>query len=484
MTQSFTTLTDDALIAIETLASRVTNLVNPTVRLGVTGLSRSGKTVFITALVNQLLAGSRLPMLKAQAAGRLGRAQLDPQPDDNVPRFDYERHLADLLDQRVWPASTRSISELRLTIHFRSASAWNRMLSPGKLTLDIVDYPGEWLMDLPLLGQDYRAFSDIASKLAADGTRGHLSAEWRSLAGKADPLAPADEVLARDLAAAFTAYLKAAKADEHSFSALAPGRFLMPGDLDGSPALTFSPLPGLTDTVFPRGSLGAMMERRFESYKSIVVRPFFREHFARLDRQIVLVDALSAINRGPEAVRDLETALGHLLSCFRTGSNPLVASLITRRIDKVLVAATKADHLHHESHDRLERATARLTRRAIEQAGLSGASVEVMALASVRTTTEGFVERGRDRLPVVIGTPLAGERIGGELFDGNRKTAVFPGDLPDNPDLILADDAHLPPLSIVRFRPPAIERKGALDIALPHVRLDRALEFLIGDHLA
>ena len=49
-----------------------------------------------------------------------------------------------------------------------------------------------------------------------------------------------------------------------------------------------------------------MMERRYEAYKDVVVRPFFRDHFARLDRQIVLVDALAALNAGPDAVQDLE----------------------------------------------------------------------------------------------------------------------------------------------------------------------------------
>ena len=82
--------------------------------------------------------------------------------------------------------------------------------------------------------------------------------------------------------------------------ALPPGRFLMPGDLDGSPALTFAPLE-LPRRRRAGGSLWAMMERRYEAYKDVVVRPFFRDHFARLDRQIVLVDALAALNAGPEA---------------------------------------------------------------------------------------------------------------------------------------------------------------------------------------
>ena len=69
---------------------------NPTLRLGVTGLSRSGKTVFITALVHALVRGSRLPVFRAYAEGRIRKASLSPQPDDAVPRFAYEDHLAAL----------------------------------------------------------------------------------------------------------------------------------------------------------------------------------------------------------------------------------------------------------------------------------------------------------------------------------------------------------------------------------------------------
>lgn len=49
-------------------------------RLAVTGLSRSGKTAFITAMVNQLLnvhAGARLPLLSAnvQCLAEMRRAR-------------------------------------------------------------------------------------------------------------------------------------------------------------------------------------------------------------------------------------------------------------------------------------------------------------------------------------------------------------------------------------------------------------------------
>lgn len=231
-----------------------------------------------------------------------------------------------------------------------------------------------------------------------------------------------------------------------------------------------------------------MMERRYDAYKTIVVKPFFREHFARLDRQIVLVDALQAINRGPEAVQDLERALSDVLACFRPGNNSLFSAILGRRIDKVLVAATKADHLHHESHDRLERLTARLVDRAVQRIGMAGAGIDVMAIASVRATREATVKQDNHQLPVIVGTPIAGETINGETFDGERKTAIFPGDLPENPDIFFAGNgkaAELPELNIVRFRPPALEETGSgLKLSVPHIRLDRVMQYLFGDRLA
>jgi len=484
---SLTTLTDEARLALDTLAGRAAGLVNPSVRLGVTGLSRAGKTVFISSLVHNLLNGGRLPLFEAVRSGRVSKIRLEPQPDDAVPRFQYEDHIRALVADRVWPDSTRAISQLRITLDYESASGWGRLFSPGRLSIDIVDYPGEWLLDLPLLSQDFRTFSEATVALAQSGIRAELARDWLALSATVDPAAEAQEATARSLSEAFTAYLRACKSDERSLSTLPPGRFLMPGDLEGSPALTFAPLPGLPEGRLEKGSLAAMMERRYEAYKTHVVRPFFREHFARLDRQIVLIDALQAINRGPEAVRDLERALGDVLACFRSGSTGLLSSLVTRRIDRVVIAATKADHLHHESHPRLEAVTRRLVERAIERIGLSGAGIEVMALASVRATREATVTHDGHTLPVIVGTPMAGETIDGELFDGERKTAIFPGDLPENPDSLFKDlesDSH-PSLNFVRFRPPHIEETGGgLKLSVPHIRLDRALQYLIGDRLA
>jgi predicted YcjX-like family ATPase len=486
---ALTSITDEARIALDTMSDRAANLFSPSLRLGVTGLSRAGKTVFITALVHNLVHGGRLPMFDAQNSGRIARAFLEHQPDDAVPRFQYEDHLEALLGARVWPESTRSISELRLTIDFESASAWNRMFTRGRLSIDIIDYPGEWLLDLPLLGKSFAEFSKDAVEMANLPVRSNLSREWRELAGTVKPDDDADEMVARTLSEAFASYLRACKLDERALSTLPPGRFLMPGDLDGSPALTFAPLPGVMEGRARSGSLQAMLQRRYEAYKSHVVKPFFREHIARLDRQIVLIDAMQALNAGPAAMSDLERAVTEILACFRPGRGRRLTRLFSSRIDRILIAATKADHLHHDSHDRLQAIVRRLADRAIQRANVSGAGVDVLALAAVRATREGTVRQSGETLPVIIGTPLEGETIDGQRFDGNTETAIFPGDLPARAEVAFAPAADGgetgTSIRFVRFRPPRLERTAeGLSLSLPHIRLDRALQFLIGDHLA
>ncbi|MBV8473469.1 MAG: YcjX family protein [Hyphomicrobiales bacterium] len=453
-------------------------------RLGVTGLSRAGKTVFITSLVNNLIGGGRLPVLRAAAEGRIARAYLEPQPDDAVPRFAYEEHLASLSGpDRRWPQSTRRISQLRLTIEFESAAGWGS--KARTLALDIVDYPGEWLLDLPLLEKSYAQWSRETLEASQTPARAPLAKPWRELLAELDPAAPAEEENARKAAELFTAYLRKARDDVYALSTLPPGRFLMPGDLEGSPALTFAPLPVGEEERIAAGSLAAMMERRYEAYKTHVARPFFRDHFARLDRQIVLVDALTALNSGPAAMRDLEHAMSGLMEAFRAGRASRLAQIVRPRIDRILFAATKADHLHHTSHDRLEAILRAVAGKAIDRAQGVGAEIDVIALSAIRATREAEIRHGREVLQAIVGVPEAGERIGGEVFNGVAEAAVFPGELPENPDAAFAGEAIALPEAdndwrFVRFRPP-ITARGAPP---PHIRLDRALQFLIGDRLA
>lgn len=462
-------------------------LTTPTLRLGVTGLAQAGKTVFITALIRNLTAGGRLPFFQAHADRRILSCHLEPQPDDYVPRFDYEGHLDALLAHPPnWPESTRHISQLRIAVEYLPANALWRNLGPRTLHIDIIDYPGEWLVDLQMLEQDYTHWSAAQMQLARNPVRAATAAPWLATAAKLDAIAKAHEELARAAASTFTAYLSAARTAGQSLGTLGPGRFLMPGDLEGSPMLTFVPLDLPPGAQIPAGSLAAMMARRYESYKTHVVKPFFRTHFAKLDRQIVVVDALTAMNHGPAAVEELTKALEISLKAFRPGNGSWLSRILDRRIDRVAYAAAKADHLPHASHDRLQAALETMMHNAASRAELSGGTVKALAIAAIRATSERKTSDGRQDLYCVQGTPMPGEVIDGKRFDGNKEVAIFPGDLPADPAGIV-NGSNVPiDVRFVRFRPPPLSdpRATALDVSpWPHIRLDRAMEFLLGDYL-
>jgi uncharacterized protein len=488
MALRFPDIVEEARLSARALLDYGDHFFNPTVRLGVTGLSRAGKTVFITALIHGLTRGGRFPVFEPLATGRIARARLEPQPDDAVPRFDYENHLRILIEARRWPNSTVDISELRLVIDYQRHNGADRTL-----TLDIVDYPGEWLLDLPLLNKSYEQWSAESLALSRQQPRARLATEWHAHLATLNAGGREDEQAALAAARLFTDYLRACRDERFAMSLLPPGRFLMPGNLAGSPALTFAPLDVPIDGVAPEGSLWAMMIRRYEAYKDVVVRPFFRDHFARLDRQVVLVDALAAFNAGPEALHDLEAALAGILDCFRLGRSTLFSNLFRPRIGRILFAATKADHLHHSSHDRLEAILRRTVAKAADRAEYAGADIDVVALAAVRATREAQVQRGREKLPSILGTPINGETANGESFDGETEVATFPGDLPEDAEELFRSGSTFRGLTsatpekadfrFLRFRPPPLEGEGAEVPALPHIRLDRALQFLLGDKL-
>src|ERR1700757_563141 len=175
MAPTLTDILEEVRLSARALLDYGEHFLNPTIRLGVTGLSRAGKTVFITALIHGLTRGGRFPVFEAFATGRIARAQLAPQPDDAVPRFDYENHVRALVEERRWPNSTVDISELRLVIDYQRHNGADR-----QLTLDIVDYPGEWLLDLPLLNKSYEQWARESLKLSRQEPRAHLASPWHA----------------------------------------------------------------------------------------------------------------------------------------------------------------------------------------------------------------------------------------------------------------------------------------------------------------
>ena len=97
----------------------------------------------------------------------------------------------------------------------------------------------------------------------------------------------------------------------------------------------------------------------------------------------------------------------------------------------------------------------------------------------MRATREGRVKN----LDVIIGTPEAGEELDGNVYDGKTEIALFPGDLPADQASLLEEGKPLG-LKFLRFLPPRRPDRDTVGTPLlPHIRLDQALDYLIGDWL-
>lgn len=463
--------TDGVLRDIEGVGARVNSaLFEPSLRLGVTGLSRAGKSVFITSLVANLLERGRMPQFAPANDGRIAAVYLQPQPDDTIARFPYEKHIAALTSKApFWPENTRNVSELRLSFRVNPTGFVAGFRGPRTFHLDIVDYPGEWLLDLALMDKTYREWS--AEALARMGAQ-DIGVQVAHRLGQVEATAPLEEPAVQALAEEYARFAQSAHAE--GMSSGAPGRIVLPGGLEGSPVLTFFPL--LPVERAKRGSLWREMERRYDVYRAQVVRPFFRDHFARIDRQVVLVDVLAALNNGPTAVTDLGQTMADILAGFRPGKSAWLTRLLAgRRVEKILFAATKADHLHQNQHAALAGFTTTLLAAAKTRAEFAGATTKAMSIAALRTTTETTLENGGRTL----------ECVRGRLSQGAKPVAFYAGALPENPAALIAaaslGQADWGELQIQnqQFTPAVLELKSG--DGLPHIRMDRAVDFLIGD---
>jgi len=447
------------------------------VRLGVTGLSGSGKTVFTTALAHALLHARNEPtmlaFLGALHKGQIVAANTEPLP--GLPRFPVEDNARRLASsQPHWPEPTHELSGVRIVVRFRAGGLWRNLGLEPELRVDIVDYPGEWLVDLPLLGSDYRAWSlktwhDLAQ---GDGTTTPgPAAEW---CASADAIPAPSGLDAR--AAEYRRLLAQLKGDRFGWSWLTPGRCLTWTEAGWlASGCAFFPVP--PEALAP-GPLAAALSQRYASYLDRHVKPFYRDHLRNLDRQIVLVDLLGALARGRDSVLGMRRALGAILAHFRYGSwARLLRPLLGRRIGRVMVAAAKADLVTRSQHLALRsllRETVQWSAmRKLEDADQVAQDRTLYAigyLASVRSTTERYRTEDGVQYAGLLGRPK------GYTADKVLRTSEVPPALPS------AEDWPADGFIYRQFEPPNLS--SYKERAFPHIGLDKAIEFLIGDKVS
>ena len=175
-----------AVLSASRLATDVLQL-RSTIRIGITGLARAGKTALLTSLAANLLALTGRPALPAvldRLRGRRLRVSIAPAAASSIPRFEVASHIAALAaDPPRWPARTTAVSILALDVDV-PRDGLLAPLGPQRRRLEFLDYPGEWLLDLPLLSQDFAAWSEATlrrtpdAEARRDGTRVSRLRAW------------------------------------------------------------------------------------------------------------------------------------------------------------------------------------------------------------------------------------------------------------------------------------------------------------------
>lgn len=437
------------------------------VRLGVTGLSGAGKTAFLTAMLQHMLQheNKALPFFSVMQEGRWLGAKIDAEQALQLPRFPIEQNLLYLKhSEPQWPPSTVGWSQLALTIRYQSASTLKKALSDyQQLSLQLLDYPGEWLLDLPMLVQSYEQWCESTWTRFSLAHRAALAQPFKECLQRQN-LEAVDPLSVQQLSERYTELLQQFSQTTGAYLNQ-PGRLLVPADLVGTPLLQLVPLH--PEQLRQGGPLVKLMQKQYNNYLKLVVKPFYRQFFAGLDRQLVLVDVLGALTAGEQALSELKQSILLILQSFQYGQNHFLQRLFKPKISKVLFAVSKADHVTPDQHQALNLLLQQLLAQQLSSVKYQLCQFEVTVLAAIRASDAGTVRQEGELLPC-----LRGNKRGQTM-----PSTFYPGEVPRYwPDHQLFEEHQF---AFSELNPKVWDGQSPL----PHIRLDHALEFLLGDKL-
>jgi len=463
----------DYLKKIHHVADDAKTLINRAIQnrvcIGITGLSRSGKSTFITSLINQLkqhgARNARLGGFSPWLKKRIIQVIEHPLENRYLPRFDYEQAADSLSGSSPhWPAPTRDISGVLLEIRLADKS-WFGRKTHKSVFIELRDYPGEWLVDLPLLKMSFRDWCIEVEKQLSREPRSRFSNNPLESLRTLDPFSDYDDTVIDTQRAAYIDFLHSCKQQSPPLTIIQPGRFIEPGTQAGHPALHFIPLVSCSKyteaqlQAADKDSYFKQLETIFESYKSDIVKPFFKAFIEPIDRQVVLVDVLNVLHGGEAYLHEMMHALEAIGESFEYDGG-----LFHSRIEKVLYAATKVDQVVSQDHDNVRHLLSSIVRKSLERIQGAQADLRVEAVASVRSShaqTQGNEE-------ILKGISTDGDAIG---FVNPR----IPDHIPSDSEFAAFIDWKLPELN-----PPKGIRANQ-DQAIPHIRMDEVLHNLMGD---
>ena len=458
-----------------------------TVSIAVAGLSRSGKTAFITSAIANLEAAGRSThgarWLRGLGVIDTGRLQSARRP--TVFRTSHGRAFphADMLaalsaDEPRWPARTADLYEAAVDVRFWPGRKPTRPDAPAAtLRIIFVDYPGEWLVDVPLVRQDYADWSRSMLNRMSSKPWSDLAQDYLGILTEKFLAGENDDAQAVRLAQAWQTVLVTAQA--RGLKWLQPGQFVRrrgQPETHGTPlmdeqALWFCPLPPDVIQAAGSGSLARAMNHRYTAYQK-GVQQFFSNTLRECSRHVLLVDVLDALAEGQHGFHETAQVLSAVYAVLADARGGWLRAISGRGgFERVHLLATKSDSVPSSQR----KALASLLREmcAGTVAGAAGiARPEASHVAAVRATVdiEHVSETGEDI-----------QAVQGVCADRGKQVRVTGVNIPEtlpNAEFFRARQGQRVP----QFVPPRVEHGGWQGV--PNARLGQVLEDLLGDRLA
>lgn len=430
------------------------SLASDSIKIAITGLSRTGKTVFISSLIDQLLHQNRL--LSLTQSNPAFKVTLKA-PIQSAKRFDYYTLINQLKHKHIWPKGTDEISHTLL--EFESKSRFSFM-SNSTFTIELIDYPGEWLLDLTLLEMNFQEWSE-KTIIWLQGIKEPLAQDYlQSINSLNENIKGSDvELKLHTQYKELLIYLK-----KQHYSQLTPGRFIMPSDLANDPILHFAPLGNSASS-----DLREAFQERYKRYVQEVVKDIHLEHFKGFERQVVLVDVIEALQNGYECYRDMQEGIKSMLHLYDHKNKNFFLQWLTPSIKKVLFVATKADQVAASQHANFSMLLEDMIEDIRHDMDISHIETDTQIVASLKSTMT--IEKNYEGMKLSF--------IRGILQDDRQVHDLYPGEMPSK--FPSKEEWHRENYGYKSFMPP--QKPYRENESLEHINMDKLIRKLVGDLL-
>jgi len=356
MQTRLSSLLNKALLAASASGEKLSDIFSKeTHRFTITGLSRSGKSMLFTSLMTMLKSRSEegyacLPLLRYLPPSQVEHMRVEPI--EGYKPFPLNENINELAKGN-WPAATEEAYGFKLIVRLAQTNSIKRHLLPHTdVVFEFIDYPGEWITDIPMLGKSYVQWSDSAWAQLSSGPQQFFADNWKERVNTFDFEQPPTQERISQLVEDYRQYLMLAKSN--GISLLQPGSFLLESSNFNWRENGFTPLPSsiTSDVSHPWFEV---FNRHFCAFQQDWLVPLKQSVFRETDKQIILVDLFEGLNHSRQHLYQLKETLSHLADTFVYGQAGWFTRNIMRKpqIGKVAFVATKADLVPASQRDNL-----------------------------------------------------------------------------------------------------------------------------------